>query len=293
MQSFLSLLADRPFVPYIRESDFAVRKPWNYPERKLLDYLLIYVQEGLLIVTVNQVEHHFVPGEFCLIQPGDEVVLEGRTNTITPFAHLDFFYNDKREQSFPTRPGQLDLTPYSQFLQPRLNDFQGIHVPVHFHPAKPIPFRDTLLKMVGLWKSKDPFSRLEANQLAYELILSLFKQYSHSLSERNETPGELNWITSYFSLHLHEPLSIDMMAERAGLSSSHFSAKFRKEYGMPPHRYLLHLRIKHASELLVRTDYSIQQIAEFCGFADIHHFAKAFKRITNQTPKGFRDEAKV
>ena len=35
-----------PVVPYIREADFAIRKPWYTPPRRLLDYLLLYVQEG-------------------------------------------------------------------------------------------------------------------------------------------------------------------------------------------------------------------------------------------------------
>ena len=57
-----------PVVPYIREADFAIRKPWYTPPRRLLDYLLLYVQEGECQVTVEGEELLLGSGDFCLIQ---------------------------------------------------------------------------------------------------------------------------------------------------------------------------------------------------------------------------------
>jgi hypothetical protein len=48
-----ALLSKQPVVPFIRESDFAVRKPWNVARRRLLDYLLFFVQEGHCAVECN------------------------------------------------------------------------------------------------------------------------------------------------------------------------------------------------------------------------------------------------
>ena len=41
----------------------------------------------------------------------------------------------------------------------------------------------------------------------------------------------------------------------------------------------LRLRIEQAQELLRTTDLPQRDIAEYCGFADIHHLSRAFKRI--------------
>jgi transcriptional regulator GlxA family with amidase domain len=41
----------------------------------------------------------------------------------------------------------------------------------------------------------------------------------------------------------------------------------------------LQLRIEQAQELLHTTDLPQRDIAEYYGFADVHHFSKAFKRI--------------
>ena len=75
-----------PVVPYIREADFAVRTPWYTPPRRLLDYLLLYVQEGECQVVVEGEELLLGGGDFCLIQSNTLHSLRGLTETITPYA---------------------------------------------------------------------------------------------------------------------------------------------------------------------------------------------------------------
>ncbi|GCE29705.1 hypothetical protein KDA_51890 [Dictyobacter alpinus] len=287
----LGSLFDTPILPYIRESDFAVRRPWRIPARRLLDYLWIYIQAGRCTIQVNGITYGFEPGDFCLIQPNDCVVLEGMTDTITPFAHMDIFYHPEREKSFPTRPGQVDLKPYLHLLQPRLNDYRGISLPVKIQPAQPTTFRDTFLRMVGLWQQRDFISQLEAQQAATTLIIALLKDQPWPRETSFQELQSLNWITSYLSFHLNEPVSVSDMARHAHLSPSHFSALFHARFGMSPHRYLLRLRVLHAQDLLLHTQLSLQQIASYCGFASVHHFAKAFKKVTGHTPGSQRTPA--
>src|SRR5690554_4257097 len=117
-----TITANRPITPYIREAGYDKRGPWYIPKRKLLDYLLVYVEEGECLFQVGDREYSFSKGEFCLVQPNEVVVLSGTTQTITPFVHLDLFYNPEREASFPTKPGQMDISGFSHLIQPRLND---------------------------------------------------------------------------------------------------------------------------------------------------------------------------
>ncbi|UVI28547.1 AraC family transcriptional regulator [Paenibacillus spongiae] len=282
------LIAKSPIVPFIRESDFAIRKPWNMPERRLLDYLLVYIQEGECFFRVDGTTFPLKSGDICLIQPNSLTYLEGRTNSITPFAHLDFFYNPERESSFPTRAGQTDLSGYSHLLQPRLNDQQGIDIPVRLKPKRPIVLRDKLFAMVESWQHRDTIMQLRAQTLATEILLDILEDHTDLTKAERAAPQPLNWITSFFSFNLSEPLTIQEMARRANLSPSRFSAKFKEEFGVPPHQYVLDLRIRHARELLKTTDIGIDEIAAYCGFADIHHFSKAFKKAVNTAPGAYR-----
>jgi AraC-like DNA-binding protein len=277
-----------PVVPYIREADFAIRGPWYTPPRRLLDYLLLYVQEGECQVEVEGEELLLGSGDFCLIQSNTLHSLRGLTETITPYVHLDIFYNPRREEGFPTRGGQVSLRSHSHLIQPRLSDLDWIGVPVQLHPHHPAQFRSTLLKMVEAWQSGELLGRLEANHLAMTLLLSLFKQYGQAPAVTARQPHSLNWVPSYLSFHIGEPLSVADMARRANLSPSRFGVVFRRHFGLSPHQYFLRLRIEHAQELLRTTDLPQREIAEYCGFADVHHFSKAFKRITRLPPGAYR-----
>lgn len=279
----------QPVVPYIRESDFAHRDPWRCPERKLLDYLLIYFQEGTCRVVVDREEYLFEKGQFCLVQPGSLVDLEGLTETVTPFAHFDVFYNPERERSFPTRPGQIDLTEYEHLMQPRLNDVYGLHIPVLLQPRNPLKLRQTLLHMIELWQMSEPMMQLRTQLIATEIIVELLETYLDTRQNQHmAAANQLNWVGSYLSVHLNEPLSIEDMARRANLSPSRFSALFKERYGVSPHRYLLDMRVNHAGHLLKSTKLTQEEIASYCGFADVHHFSKTFKKRTGQAPGVWR-----
>lgn len=280
---------DRPIVPFIRESDLAVRSAYYFPSRKLLDYLFIYIRKGELDIVADGMNYHFTEGQFCLLQPGTIHDLKTTGDNITPYAHLDLFYHPQRDKSFPTRPGQLDLQPFIDLLQPRLNAFDGISVPVQLQPGNPYLYRSLFMEMVESWLDADPLSKLKAQACATQLVHLILQDHSQSGAHRHSQSHHLEWIPSYFSFHLAEPLRIDELAKRAHLSPSRFRAVFRQQFGLPPFQYFLQLRLDHAKELLKSSDYSITKISEYCGFSDISHFNHAFRTREGMSPRAFRE----
>ena len=279
-----------PIVPYVRDASFPVRSAWRTAPRRLLDYLLMYVQEGEMVVRLQERELRFRSGEFCFIQPGELHALEGPSDTITPYVHLDVFYNPGRGRSFVVRSGRVDLSEVEGLIQPRLEEATGVFVPTRFVPPHPARFRDTMLKTIGIWQRRDFLGRLESHHLASGLVLEILQAYTRGGVDSPDRPEFLNWITSHMSLHLAEPLSVADMAGRAGLSPSRFSQVFRDRFGSPPHRFLLHLRVQRAQDLLHHTRLPMRQISAQCGFSDVHHFAKSFKKISGQTPGSYRQD---
>ena len=278
-----------PVAPYIREADFAIRKTWYTPPRRLLDYLLLFVQAGDCEVDVEGRQLLLSDGDLCLIQPDTLHTLRGRADTITPYLHLDIFFNPRREEGFPTRGGQVSLSSHAHLVQPRLKDLDWLDVPVRLSPINPVQFRSTLLKAVEAWQSGDVLSRLDANHLAMSLVLSLFRQHGRAPGIGVRRSHSLSWVPAYLSFNIGEPLSVAQMARRANLSPSRFSAVFRQHFGLSPHQYLVRLRIEHAQSLLTTTDLPLRAIASSCGFADEHHFSKAFKRIVGVSPGVYRN----
>lgn len=92
----------------------------------------------------------------------------------------------------------------------------------------------------------------------------------------------------YIARHFSEPLTIQSLAGKCGVSPSYFSALFSKHMGVGFHDYLTRVRIEEAKQLLTATDYPLNQIAVTVGYADQSSFTKAFKRITGVTPHQLR-----
>ena len=86
----------------------------------------------------------------------------------------------------------------------------------------------------------------------------------------------------------NESLTISDLAKAANLSKSTFMRKFIAIYDMPPNEYLGKLRLEIAEGLLLNTNFSLGEIAEKCGFYDLSHFSKAFKRKRGLTPSEYR-----
>jgi AraC-like DNA-binding protein len=85
-----------------------------------------------------------------------------------------------------------------------------------------------------------------------------------------------------------EPLGVDDLAAAAGLSRAHFSREFRREFGEPPHQYLLTRRLERAAALLRSTDRSVADICFSVGLASVGSFTTSFTRTFGVSPTVYR-----
>lgn len=98
----------------------------------------------------------------------------------------------------------------------------------------------------------------------------------------------LRRVLDHIDIHLHEGVTVQNLAKRAQLSVPHFSRAFSRSVGISPHRYLMRLRIQHASCLLWNTQRTASEIALLVGFSDQSHFIRCFVRHTGKTPRVYR-----
>ena len=83
--------------------------------------------------------------------------------------------------------------------------------------------------------------------------------------------------------HYAESLSLDEIANDAGIDKFHLCRAFRDVVGLPPHAYLVHLRIARALDLL-RARLPASQVAAEVGIYDQSQLNRHFKRIVGVTP---------
>lgn len=87
----------------------------------------------------------------------------------------------------------------------------------------------------------------------------------------------------YLSENFNKNISLEALAKVAYLSPFHLLRAFRKTVGLPPHEYVINLRIQHARHLLSQGR-SLSDAAHETGFWDQSHFNRHFKRIMGISP---------
>lgn len=91
----------------------------------------------------------------------------------------------------------------------------------------------------------------------------------------------------------HEAWPVKRLAEVSGVSEAHFARSFKQAFGIPPHRYLLTLRIEQATTLLRDTELPITEIAFATGWESLGTFGRIFRDITGQSPSALRLQARA
>jgi AraC family transcriptional regulator len=79
-------------------------------------------------------------------------------------------------------------------------------------------------------------------------------------------------------------LTVDVLADEAGLSPAHFARAFKESVGRAPHQHLMMLRLDRARRLLEERGAVLADVALRAGFADQAHFTRLFKRAFGVTP---------
>jgi AraC family transcriptional regulator len=101
-------------------------------------------------------------------------------------------------------------------------------------------------------------------------------------------PSTLRRCIALMEARLEGDLRLDELACEAGLSTSHFIRSFRQSTGKTPYQFLLERRVQRAQTLMRDPRACLAEIARSTGFADQHHLARVFGRITGVTPSAYR-----
>ena len=121
----------------------------------------------------------------------------------------------------------------------------------------------------------------------------LLHHYSvRSASRQNSVggmaPSVLRRCKDLIEANIESDIRLGDLAKEARMSSSHFIRGFRQSTGQTPYQFLLHQRVKRSQFLMRDPRVSLTEVALASGFADQHHLARVFRRITNMTPSSYR-----
>ncbi|MGA7265590.1 MAG: AraC family transcriptional regulator [Stellaceae bacterium] len=127
-----------------------------------------------------------------------------------------------------------------------------------------------------------PSGALSWNETASSFVDGLVAGHIAVMPARlRGTLGEdkLRRLRDYVVAHLDEPIGVEALADLAGRSPFHFTRIFTRSVGVTPHRYVVHLRLQHAVELVREGRSGLAEIAARTGFADQSHLSRWVRRV--------------
>ncbi|WP_347294217.1 AraC family transcriptional regulator [uncultured Duncaniella sp.] len=88
---------------------------------------------------------------------------------------------------------------------------------------------------------------------------------------------------------VYEPVMLQDIALRVGMSYSSFRQHFREYTGCGPASYLRNLRLERAMELITKTSLTLKEIAYTLNFKSPEYFSLQFKKAFGRSPSEYRD----
>ncbi|HEY3992305.1 MAG TPA: helix-turn-helix domain-containing protein [Ktedonobacteraceae bacterium] len=132
---------------------------------------------------------------------------------------------------------------------------------------------------------QDPFGE---EQALFDFLIEYERTAFHLLHPSSEREQLFQSVRACVLRALPQPLEVEWLAERYGMSRSHFSHCFKRATGATPAQFMTQVRLDEAIYALLYTRQGLEEIAAATGFADANHLCKTFRRQMHTSPGEFR-----
>lgn len=270
---------------YIPENVFQNDMEINYSYHKNLnDFIgihehdfheLFIILSGELIHNLNGEKNLLATGTLVMVHESDVHFYEKSNNSECEYINIAFTKETfEKYANLIGSPNQINVLMYNGNYQIMVDS----------------RFLDQI-KMKCENISSCRFIHFRAISLFFDIISYLVESIETDIS--NSFP----YIIRKFCSDLQNPNNFDkqlkMIFIKYSQSYEHSCRSFKKHLGETPTIYFNKAKMNYARNLLVLTDYKVLDICSNCGFDNVGHFYKLFKRCHNMTPAKFRAKYKL
>ena len=153
-----------------------------------------------------------------------------------------------------------------------------------FCPEYPRKYAELFRQILQCWEGKKGAYKYEASAILNRIFAELHQDTCSIGSKETKIGSSLSYIEENY---LKKDFSLQEAAKRSQISETYFRKLFKKEKGISPKKYVIQKRITHAC-YLIRTGYfTLQEIADRCGYEDYKHFSTEFKKMEGVSPSQY------
>ncbi len=88
------------------------------------------------------------------------------------------------------------------------------------------------------------------------------------------------------------PWSVAAMADSLHLSSGYLQSLYKETFGVSCMNDVINCRIQYAKDQLIHSPFTITELSALCGYNNVEHFIRQFRKITGYSPRTFRKSIK-
>lgn len=245
-----------------------------------------------LVIVLNGHATHIVNNEASFIKKGNVFVINGGTQhaykdpydfkicnimykpQMLKYAGPDLRASRGFQTLFILEPLYRHLHPYESKLNIPLSSLEHVAV--------------LISNMIDEYQNQHQGYQTMLASRFMELAVYLSRQYEHQDDGIESNLMHLASAVSYIEDHYLEPVTLEEIADKSGISVRHLNRIFRAYYMTSPMAYLQRLRLDRACMLLKQTNLSITEISYECGYNDSNYLTRQFRKTYGMTPKAFR-----
>ncbi len=162
-------------------------------------------------------------------------------------------------------------------------NFSGSHIEF-FMPENTQEYAVLFHRLLDCWNEKAPDYQYRCSSIFCNILSKIFLDNLPETVSHSKIEPSLR----YLRQNMFQPdLSLENAAKESFISDVYFRKLFRELYGISPKQYVIQSRIHHAASLILSGYFSLQEVAEKCGYRDYKHFSTEFKRITGVSPSQY------
>lgn len=275
-ESHPELMADFPYKYINRKfkNDRETGAPWHWHN----ELEIFYMEKGTLEYRTSVGNYIFPEGTGGLIN--SNALHRTRILSTSPFA-------EQKIHIFSTNlVGSKDGRIYSEYIEPIIRSGK----PIFLFDEKMI----NLVKFTFQLSSDSSGYEIKLRNCLSEVLFACYEMLSteSSYNLATDIDSKLRGMIAYIEEHFNDKISVKQLSDAVYTSERDCYRQFRKELGETPLHYIQSFRLEKACQLLLDTELSLTEIADFCGLGDSSYFGVVFTKNVGYTPRMYRKQYK-